>query len=343
MKERVVWVERLRIAAMLSVVMLHVLSKGISTMEVNTMEWEIYNAGRCFVKWGVPVFVMISGNFLLEKKETTAQELKGKIGHIFWVLVFWLCVYAGVSMFNYYLSHGTLNRTAAHGAVQILCFGYSHLWYLYMLLGLYVVLPFLRKLTDKKLIEYYIILFVFFNVFYNILQNVELDIASDLLKFINLFQIRNMSGFTGYLFLGYYLCHFEISKILKKVIYVCGILDFPISIFLTRIHEGNYFITDGNFSVVNFSTAVFVFLLHKEYVSNLENSQRKRMMVEKLSMLSFGIYLVHPAILGYVNDYLNRLDIWCVWKSIICFGIVTIISAFICILFKRIPIIKRVM
>lgn len=78
MKERVIWVDQLRIAAMLSVVMLHVLSKGISTMEVNTLEWEIYNAGRCFVKWGVPVFVMISGIFLLQKKRNHCNRNEAK-------------------------------------------------------------------------------------------------------------------------------------------------------------------------------------------------------------------------------------------------------------------------
>ncbi len=341
MNERVIWVERLRIVAMLSVVMLHVLSKGISTMKINTLEWEIYNAGRCLVKWGVPVFIMISGNFLLNKKETTAEELKSKIGHILGVLVFWLCVYAGISALNYYLSHGVFDRSAAHGAVQILCFGYSHLWYLYMLIGLYVILPFLRKLTDKKLMEYYIILFIFFNVLYTVLQNIETDMTANLLKFIDLFQIRSMSGFAGYLILGYYVCHFEINKVVKKVIYVWGILAFPVSIFLTRIHEGNYFITDGNFSIVNFSTAVFLFLLYKEHVSNLENSKRKRDAVKKISSLSFGIYLVHPAVLGYVNDYLNTLEIWFLWKSLICFGIVVVLSILICMILKKIPVIKR--
>lgn len=342
MKERVIWVERLRIAAMLSVVMLHVLSKGIGNLEVNTFPWEVYNAGRCLVKWGVPVFVMISGIFLLNKRETTMQELKSKIGHILGVLVFWLCVYAAVSLINYYLSHGMLDRTALHSAVQILCFGYVHLWYLYMLLGLYVILPFLRKLTDKRIIEYYIFLFVLFNICYNILQNIETDTASNFLKFINLFQIRSMAGFAGYLFLGYYLYHFEINKVLKKIIYVCGVLAFPISVLLTHIHEGNYFITDGNFSVVNFSTAVFIFLLYKDHVSNLENNSSRKETVKKISSVSLGIYLLHPAVLGYVNDYLNTLGLWFPWKILICFGAVTAISVLICMLLKKIPVIQRI-
>lgn len=341
MKERVIWVDQLRVAAMLSVVMLHVLSKGISTMEVNTMEWEIYNAGRCFVKWGVPVFVMISGIFLLQKKETTMAEMKQKIGHIAGVLVFWLCFYAGNSLLNKCIYKRAIDTKAMKEVADILCFGAVHMWYLYMLLGLYLVLPILRKLTEKKLMEYFLIFFMIMNIGIPVIQNIPWQHTEDLVRFLNLFQIRTFTGFPGYLLLGYYLYTYEIPKYMKNIICAVGICAFPVSIYLTHIHEGNYFITDGNFSIVNFSTAVFLFLLFKEKISKVNWKQWQIQCTKRLSSLSLGIYLVHVAVLGYVNEIIKGMEIGSLWKMVSVFGITLGISIGLCAILRNIPFVKK--
>lgn len=341
MKERVLWVDQLRIAAMLSVVMLHVLSKGISTMEAHTMEWEIYNAGRCLVKWGVPVFVMISGIFLLRKKETTKAEMKQRVGYIAGVLIFWLCFYAGNSLLNKWIYGKAIDEKAREEAVNILCFGATHMWYLYMLLGLYLVLPILRKLTDKKLLEYFLIFFMIMNIGIPVIQNIQWQYTEELIRFLNLFQIKTFTGFPGYLLLGYYLYTYDIPKYMKRIIYTVGICAFPVSIYLTHMHEGNYFVTDGNFSVVNFSTSVFFFLLFKEKISKVNWKERQIQCTKKLSSLSFGIYLIHVAVLGYVNDSIKVMEIGSFGKIIIVFVLTLGISIGLCALLRKIPFLKR--
>lgn len=341
MKERVVWVDLLRIAAMLSVVMLHVLSKGIGALEAATLEWEIYNAGRCLVKWGVPVFVMISGIFLLQKKETTGLEMERRIGHIAGVLVFWLCFYAGLHLINQWIHGNEIDKKALQSAAEILVFGATHLWYLYMLLGLYLVLPILRKLTEKRMLEYFLAIFVVMNIAIPVIQNIEWQFAEELMRFLNMFQIKTFTGFPGYLLLGYYLYSYDISKYLKKLIYMVGILAFPLSIYLTHIHQGNYFFTDGNFSVVNFSTSVFFFLLFKEKISKINWNKRQIQYTNKLSSISLGIYLIHVAVLGYVNDAVKVLNIGACGKITLSFVITLGISIVLCVLLRKIPFVKR--
>ena len=68
-KEKIGYIELLRVLSMLSVVMLHIASTAWYYVEKNTIEWHIYNIMRCTCKWGVTVFVMISGTLFLHRSE----------------------------------------------------------------------------------------------------------------------------------------------------------------------------------------------------------------------------------------------------------------------------------
>ena len=71
-QHKIIYLEVLRVIAMLSVVLLHVTSKAISLVEVHTTAWHIYNFVRCFCKWGVNIFIMISGTLFLDPQKDIA-------------------------------------------------------------------------------------------------------------------------------------------------------------------------------------------------------------------------------------------------------------------------------
>ena len=66
-ENRVIYFDYLRIISIFSVVVLHMAGQNWKTSDVNSFNWGWFNLVDSLVRWGVPVFVMISGALFLEK------------------------------------------------------------------------------------------------------------------------------------------------------------------------------------------------------------------------------------------------------------------------------------
>ena len=106
-----------------------------------TASWVLSVIIFYFSKMAVPIFLMISGMFLLGKERDYQYSFK-KAGHFTVILLFWNYLYwiaqVGVAKFwrlDQYL-FSTIQRASS-----------IHLWYLYTLIGFYLLLPFLSKLV----------------------------------------------------------------------------------------------------------------------------------------------------------------------------------------------------
>ena len=76
--QRIIYFDVLRIVAVFAVVVLHVCSRRFIVAFPST-EWEVLNVYDSLTRWGVPVFVMISGAlFLDEKKDFSIKRLYRK-------------------------------------------------------------------------------------------------------------------------------------------------------------------------------------------------------------------------------------------------------------------------
>ena len=65
---RILYFDYLRILAMFAVMLLHVASQFWYTTPTNTTEWQVCNIYDSLARFGVPIFVMISGALFLGKK-----------------------------------------------------------------------------------------------------------------------------------------------------------------------------------------------------------------------------------------------------------------------------------
>lgn len=81
-KPREGWADVLRTLAILAVVLLHCAAGNIGGEVPGDARFWVINLIDGGVRWGVPVFVMLSGAFLLdpEKEMTTRQWLRREIG-----------------------------------------------------------------------------------------------------------------------------------------------------------------------------------------------------------------------------------------------------------------------
>lgn len=291
-KNRVVYADILKIFASFSVVFLHVAAGGWGVAGIETYEWKVFNIYDSMLRFGVPVFVMASGMFLLrtEKNLSIVDIYKKYIPRIVICFLSWSFLYA-----IYPVASGKI-QFEQERFLREFVFGHYHMWYLYMIVGLYIITPILRKIVqDKKSTEYFIILSVVFAFLLPFVSKVFL--LKDFEMFVRKFEVSLVLGYSGYYVLGYYIDNYEIKIMTRKIIYMAGILGVVATAALTSIISLKTGKADSMFysylfpNVLICSIAVFVFFRY--YVSKIKFSTKSLKAAGVLSAFSFRIYLIH--------------------------------------------------
>lgn len=93
---RLAWADLLRCAALFAVVLLHVSGARLADVPVDSGAFQVLNVYDGLTHWCVPVFVMLSGAFLLDPKHSLPlpKLLFRHILRIFTALAVWGAVYA---------------------------------------------------------------------------------------------------------------------------------------------------------------------------------------------------------------------------------------------------------
>jgi surface polysaccharide O-acyltransferase-like enzyme len=145
---RLVWADNARVAAAFAVVFVHVAASSHLEVETpGTLAWWVGVGYDAIGRWCVTVFVLLSGHLLLDpaRTEPVADFYRRRASRILVPLIFWSCFYTAFGFAKARLSGEPLNARAALDAF-LAGTPTSHLWYLYMLLGLYACVPFIRYL-----------------------------------------------------------------------------------------------------------------------------------------------------------------------------------------------------
>jgi surface polysaccharide O-acyltransferase-like enzyme len=141
-----IWVDKARIFAVIAVIVLHVSAiVVVGIKDFNDPQWWFGNIYDSMVRWCVPVFVMISGALLLSetKNESIFIFYKKRILRLLTPILFWSLFF---TIWTYIQGFIQKNPPSILFLVQNLLLGkpYYHVWFLYMITGLYLVTPFLR-------------------------------------------------------------------------------------------------------------------------------------------------------------------------------------------------------
>lgn len=338
MKERVIYFDYLRILATIAVIFLHVAAQNWYTTDVNTLNWHVFNIYDSIVRWGVPIFIMISGALFLEKEINIKQIYSKNILRLLTAFIFWSIVYSLVT------------KGSTLTILSNIITGYYHMWFIPMIIGLYISLPIIKNvIKSDKTTKYFLVLsfiFVFF-----IPQIIQLGedfgddrmkiLLSSLNKTIKNIQPSMFLGFTGYFIAGYFINKIKITKKKRIPIYLLGIIGTIITIMLNaylsikkQTPVSTYY---GNFcvNVLMQSIAIFVFFKYSKLKSNN--------IIKKLSKYSFGAYLIHVLIIEQLNTHfaLNTLSFNPIISVPIISIIVCIISFLISAIINKIPILKN--
>ena len=147
MRERIPYLDALRCLAIFLVVLLH----NDAPVVVNTAcygrpSWYLCMFLDGAVRLGVPLFFMISGCLLLGGPETAepAAFYRKKLPRLLAPLAVWNVIYHWTNAWQFHTDTGLLallQKAFNRGT------GY-HMWYMYVLLGLYLLCPFLKRMVD---------------------------------------------------------------------------------------------------------------------------------------------------------------------------------------------------
>lgn len=299
-KQRQIELDILRIVAMLAVILAHVCGMEVKKLPVTDVNWKILVILHAVLTWEVPAFVMISGRFFLdpERKIDSAKLVKA-ISRLIFAFLVWDVIYQ-----LYYIIAGSYEGLNWKGILSQTLIGPYHFWYLFMLVLLYAITPFLRKIAeDKKLSEYFLLLFVLFSFLTEYGCNAPY-VGATLREILDKSKFYFVLGYPGYYLLGYYLYKYGVPRKLELPIYIaallllicaaCGNLFRSIQVGAEEERYTRYLLPN----IIIESAAVYTFCVKR--LSKLRFSERTVRWISVLSDYSFGVYLIHALIIEFV-------------------------------------------
>lgn len=321
--QHIVWLDVVRFIAMFTVVCCH------CTDPFNFYPGTAPNIGEIKL-WGaiygsvlrpcVPLFVMITGALLLPVRGDASTFYKKRIPRVFYPFLIWSVLYnlfpwiTGLLGLNPqiildffpYAGEEVMQQSFSVSLEYILMipFNFSilavHMWYIYLLIGLYLYLPVFSAWVEKASERAKLMFLLAWGVtlllpyYYQFVSNYLWGTCS----WNSFGMLYAFAGFNGYLLLGHYLKNLEWS--LKKTLAI-GIPMFAVGYAVTFLGFRHItalpeytdemlelFFTYCSLNVVMMT--ILVFMLAKKVKVN---SERMKKALANLTVCGFGIYMIH--------------------------------------------------
>lgn len=335
----------IRTIAIVSVIAIHATNEGIIT-QMNQMEfyrWLTVDVYQSIARVaGIPLFVMLSGFLLLQPEkyyEPVSVFFKKRWNRLAIPVIFFAIVYF---IFDFTVKN---EPVTSRYVVQSLLSGgpYFHFWFIYMIVGLYLLTPLIRALLpnmNKKLLTYFMLIWF---------AGVSLTPLVPMFGFILNSDVFLMTGFVGYFILGAYLPKIRIKRNLLLTLITIGILSISIGTYYMA-WVGNpklyYFQEYLNPFVILTSMMLFILLSSNSY-GTIQSDSKISWLINKISENTLPIFLLHIIIMeslehGYFGFKISGNSL----NSIIEVPILTMVTLTICLAIiiplRKIPIIKRI-
>lgn len=329
-KERIYYLDFVKALSIFMVVLMHCIDYSAS---VGSLEWNLCVLMESITKFCIPVFVMTSGVFMLDRDKHISVKsvyfkyvLKFVVAYIFWSGAYSL--YSSGLLFNFNVSH---IKTLINDFIV----GHFHLWYLWMLIGIYITLPFLRKIaSDYNILKYFIIV-VFLSS--SVIPFIDAVTGKNFIAIVDNKLFVNINVYTSMLMIGYFIYKYpyKINKLGNRKFIIIGIICVVITALLTIATKDleTYF---EDYMPLNIIYGACVLAL----MSRVFLPEKHKGIITAVSNNSFGIFLIHVFVI-YMYDKLIVFTINSVLGSIVKAIIVFIISFGLSTVIKRIPVIGK--
>ena len=298
MTNRILYLSRLKALACIAVVILHAFYAA-DAFASNAAAHSAMLSFRNAMMWAVPCFVMASGALLLEKNRMLSR--KKLFGKYIPRMVFALIIFSVIfSLFDTFANHRSAGETLSDIFSDIfLGTGWAHMWYLYLMIALYLLLPFYKLISDNAGHELLKYLLLVYTVFLSVIPFIEILCGKKLPFYICIFSIYPL-----YLFLGHVL-HTGIIRLPKNASGIMFLICIGIVAMLT-VYSCNSAEKGGKVTsmlgVYSFPVYIAASIGAFGYMRKTRNKPFPVLdtVAAELDSCSFGIYLLHMAVLKYI-------------------------------------------
>jgi surface polysaccharide O-acyltransferase-like enzyme len=343
---RLPYADAARALAISLVVILHIaaslVDKGYAAGKLN---WWVANLVDSVARIGVPLFVLVSGTLLLDPHWDESlpvffrkRFIKVLIPLLGWSIIYlaWRIFYEGETFTLQQAFRAILENTVAY-----------HFWFLYMILGLYLVTPILRvftRIAGEKDYKYFLVIWM-----------IAVCLPPLLAQFFGItladFWVI-VIGFSGYFVAGFFLSQVNYSSDSIRWVSVLYIITLLITLggtYLLLRQKGEYdpyFYEYLSPNVIIMSLAAYLLLRWLPYERFYTKLPWLSRLVAILCITSFGVYMVHVLLLsilkgGRVGFVLSGASIAPGVGILLTFLVVMPLSIGIVYLMQRIPILKH--
>lgn len=303
MEEKNYNIELIRTLSFVFVIVIHVTNyycRGYA--EISRGEYGFALILDAMARVSVPCFFMMSGALLLGEKPNLDKNVR-RLFRFFKVLLVWSVIYY---FFNVYYMHSKVNLKAVlFEPVE------AHLWYLYALLPIYLVLPFfqimcwgMKKKYDDAFIAMCLVVVVaqYISSLFHEEPYYDVPLLGD-------------RAYTFYFFAGYFIQKYR-NKIPWRFPVVASIFagSTAFEIVLTALvsfKKGDHYerLLEYGCPFVVISGVAFFMMLYKVHGGQIEFPRGMKKWMDRLGGCSFGIYLIHILFLDIFKKYVDPGDL----------------------------------
>lgn len=221
--QRTIYFDYLRVIACFAVIVLHVSAMQIQNYSVPTIEWNVINLYDSATRFCVPIFLMISGALFLnpEKQLSWRRLYTHYIFRIAIAFIFWSFIYACYVF--------TPNEEPSF--FTLFLWGHVHLWFLWLIVGQYMLVPILRTIVQNRLVmEYFLSFSLMLGYVFPFVFELLRLFVTPLLPIVELgemcfdkLHLQMFSGYTFFFVLGHYLHTTILKRNIENILIVLGL------------------------------------------------------------------------------------------------------------------------
>ena len=235
----------------------------------------------------VPLFVMLSGRYMLLRRPTPAQCI-GRAARLFAVMLCWSALYYLLELFVLH----TRQYEGLWAVVRYLLTQPNHLWYLYAAMALYLITPMLGCFAEQATpAEYrYALAFVFAtgSVLFVLLRSGEAPLLGEIAERM---KLNYMTGFIGCYLWGDYLRRYPLKR--KGLLYAVGAVSAAATVGAALLWKEQY--NGLVFSFFSPTVLAAAAAVYGAFSLERPRSSRWGAQISLWACCTGGVYLLHPS------------------------------------------------
>lgn len=340
-KERIKSIDLARVLAIFMVLICHCTDTfyklNVDFMSTITLGSKVFACSAMSIgRMGVPLFLMITGFLLLERSynnEKTLRFWNRNSKHLILCTLIWAVL---IELFLILIMHNKISPIDFITRVLLLKpIEMSHFWYLPMIIGMYILIPFVANALKNYELNVIMKPIIFFSVLAFFIPF--------LISILEYYGISNLSseislGFSGgiygiYMVMGYLIKKDYFKRFKSSLLTIIFIITF-ISFIILEIYS-----FDKGFEIHIYYESPFILICSIcifELITRIKTIPFYNM-IKSLAIYSFGIYLIHNFFRFPLIEFFKALSISNPIKAVILWFTLLILSYISAIIISKIP------